>query len=483
MSESLKSKTIKGTAWSAVDAFLGHGVTFVVGIVLARLLTPAEYGLIGICTIFITVLTSIVDSGFSSSLIRKTDVTEEDYNTMFITNLVVSVVLFAILFISAPYIAQFFKLAELISLTRVMGLILIIQALSIVQNTILTKRIDFKNKTKASIVSAVAGGIIGIAMALTSFGVWALVGQQIAKQTINTICLWILNRWWPKFVFRKKSFHYMWGFGWKIMFSSLLSNIWNQLYQVVVGKCYTSATLGQYSRAREYSNIFSLNLTLIIQRVTFPSLAETQNDTQRMVAAYRKVIKLSMFITTVCMIPMAAVAEPLIYCMIGDQWQIAATFLPLICISHSLYPLHAINLNMLQIQGRSDIFLYLEIIKKIIAIFPIALGIFVNIYWMLIGTIITGVISYFFNSYYTGKDLGYSSWMQIKDVAPSYGVAFAIGIGVYFLKYLPTNNFLILLMQIILGSIIFIILCNVFKLEEYQELKAILLGATKKKNS
>lgn len=483
MAESLKNRTVKGTVWSAADAFLGQGVTFVVGIVLARLLTPAEYGLIGICTIFITVLTSVVDSGFSSSLIRKKDVTDEDFNTMFITNLVVSVVLFVLLFICAPFVALFFGISELVDLVRVMGVILIIQALSITQNTILTKRLDFKKKTKASIISAITSGCIGIVMAYKGFGVWSLVGQQISKQSINTLCLWILNKWWPKLIFRKDSFLYMWGFGWKILLSALLNNIWNQLYQVVVGKFYNSATLGQYSRAKEYSNIFSLNLTLIIQRVTFPALAETQNELERMVAAYRKVIKLSMFATAICMISMAAVAEPLIYCMIGEQWYVAATFLPLICISQSLYPLHAINLNMLQIQGRSDIYLYLEIIKKVIALLPICVGVFVNIYWMLIGSIFVGVISFFLNAYYTGRDLGYSSWMQIRDVAPSYGIAFVIGLSVYFLKFLPFNCFYILLCQIIIGLIVFFALCYIFKLEEYNELKNIMVSLKNRKKN
>ena len=195
----------------------------------------------------------------------------------------------------------------------------------------------------------------------------------------------------------------MWGFGWKILVSSLLNNVWNQIYQMVVGKCYSPSTLGQYSRAKDYANLFSLKFTTIIQRVTYPALAEVQDDKERMVAAYRKVIKLTMFVTAIFMISIGAVAEPLIYCLIGPQWHEAATYLPLICVSMSLYPLHAINLDMLQVQGRSDIFLYLEIIKKVLAVGPICLGIFVNIYWMLVGTIIIGIISYFLNSYYTGN--------------------------------------------------------------------------------
>lgn len=471
--QSLKEKTVRGTFWSAADAFLGQGVTFIVGIVLARLLSPEEYGLIGLCTIFTTVLLGVVDSGFSTALIRRKEITDADYNTMFITNLVISLLMFVGLYVSTPLIARFFERPELVGILRTMGLILIIQALSITQITILTKRIDFKTKTKASLISAVCSGFIGIGMAYGGFGVWALVGQLLSKQTLYTVVLWMLNKWWPRLIFRKESFHYMWSFGWKMMLSGLLNNTWGQLYQVVVGKFYTPATLGQYSRAKEYANIFSANFTTIIQRVTYPALAEIQDDNARMVTAYRKVIKITMFITTCCLIPLGAISEPFVYCLIGPQWHQVATFLPLICVSTSLYPLHAINLNMLQIQGRSDIFLYLEIAKKIISVVPLSLGIFVGIYWMLIGCVFTGILAFFMNSYYTGRNLNYSSWMQLQDIAPSYILAFVVAASVYFFKYLPISNWGILPFQILVGTGVFFIVCENTKLPEYLEVKGI----------
>ena len=474
MSKSLKDKSIKGIGWSAADAFLGNGVTFLVGIVLARLLSPSEYGLIGIVTIFTTVLTGIVDSGFSNALIRKKDVTNDDYNTMFITNMAISVLMFILLFACSPLIAEFFNRPELVDITRVMGLILVFQALSITQVTILTKRIDFKTKTKASLISAVSSGTIGICMAFAGCGVWSLVGQYLSQKLLYTFCLWIFNRWWPSFRFSMHSFRYMWGFGWKVMLTGIINNIWNQLYQVVVGKCYSPATLGQYSRSREYANLFSSNFTAIIQRVSFPALAEIQDDQERMVSAYRKVIKLTMFVTAICMISMGAMAEPLIYCLIGPQWHEAATFLPLICISLSLYPLHAINLNMLQVQGRSDIMLELEIVKKILAIVPLCLGVFVNIYWMLIGSIFYGIICVFLNTYYTGKHLGYSAWMQLKDVIPFYAVAFLVAIPVFLMKYIPIADWVILPMQIFADIALLFIICHLIKLNEYKELISII---------
>ena len=473
--QSLKDKTVKGVGWSAIDSLLGQGITFIVGLVLARILSPSEYGLIGIVTIFITVFNAVIDSGFSQAVIRKKEASNEDYNTMFITNMVLSVFMFLILFFCAPAIARFFARPELVSLNRVMGVVLIINALSITQNTVLTKRIDFKTKTKASLISAVLSGIVGIGMAFMGYGVWALVGQQITKQLTNTICLWVFNKWWPNFKFSWQSFHYMWGFGWKLLASSLIDTTWSQLYQVVVGKFYSPATLGQYSRSKEYASIFSGNLNSIVSRVSFPVLADIQDDKVRLKNAYRRIIKTTMFVTAVCMISMGAVAEPMIFCLIGPQWHQAATFLPLICISMSLYPLHAINLNMLKVQGRSDLFLSLEIVKKIIAIGPICLGIFVDIYWMVAGTVVTGFISFFLNSHYSGKMLGYSSWVQIKDIAPSYGLALLIAISVYFLKYLPISYWIILPLQIVVGMCVFFLVCKLTKMQEFEEVKGMVM--------
>lgn len=470
--QSIRSKTLKGVGWSAADAILGQGITFIVGLVLARLLSPSEYGLIGIVMIFVNVLGSIVDSGFSTALIRKQDANDDDYNTMFYTNLCVSLVLYGILVLSSPFIASFFGRDELTALVPVMGLIIIINSLSLVQYTILTKRIDFKTKTKVSLISSVLSGVLGILAAYMGMGVWALVVQKLLQQLLYTILLWIYNHWWPKLKFSRASFRYMWGFGWKILLSGLLNNIWNQLYQVVVGKFYNPATLGQYSRANEYASIFSSNLTLIVQRVSYPALSEIQDNEERMVAAYRKVIKVTMFVTSISIISLGAVSEPLIVTLIGEKWLEAASYLPLICMSMSLYPLHAINLNMLQVQGRSDIFLYLEIIKKIYAIGPICLGIFVSIKAMLWGTIITGIISFFLNTYYTGKKLHYTSFMQLKDIAGSYIIALLIALCVFPLKYLPLSSFAILPIQLFVGTFVFFLVCETSKPSDYIEIKA-----------
>lgn len=468
--DSLKDKTVKGVGWSAIDNVAQMGVTFLVSIVLARLLSPDDYGLLGLITIVTAVCTTLVNGGFTTALIRKKDITEDDYNTAFIVNLALSLLLYAIVYASSPFIADFFKREELVSLTRVASLGLIAGALSLVPQTRLTKRIDFKAQTKITLIASVTSGVLGIAMALLGFGVWSLVAQTLSNQVLRTILLWAIDRWIPKFRFSKASFQELFGFGWKIMLSGLLDTVWKELYQVVVGKFYSPATLGQYTRGKQFSQLLSSNLTNVVQRVTYPVLSNIQDDKERMVSAYRRIIKTTMFITAVGMFFLGAISEPLLYCLIGPKWHEAATYLPLICISGSLYPLHAINLNMLQVQGRSDLFLGLEIIKKIIALGPLFIGAFVGIMPMLYTNIITSIISYFLNSYYTGKFLGYSSWMQLKDVAPSYGIATLVAVSIYFLKYLPVSNWVILPIQLVLGFFILIAVCQQTKMKEFVEI-------------
>ncbi len=482
--QSLKDKTVKGVGWSAIDNVVQYAVSFVVSIVLARLLSPDDYGLIGIITIFTAVCTVLLGGGLGAAIIRKKDVTDDDYSTAFIVNLCMSALLYVIVFVCSPLIADFFNREELVSLTRVSSLGLIVGALSIVQQTRLTKQIDFKTQTKISLIAYSTSGVIGIVMALVGCGVWSLVAQGLSSQVLRTILLWFFNHWAPRLRFSKKSFKELFGFGWKLMISSLLDSIWKELYQVVVGKFYSPATLGQYTRAKGFSQLFSSNLTAVIQRVTYPALSDIQGEKERLVSAYRRIIKTTMFITAICMLSLGAISEPLLYCLIGPKWHEAAVYLPLICIAGSLYPLHAINLNMLQVQGRSDLFLGLEVIKKIIGLAPLFVGAFVGILPMLYVNLVTGLIAYFLNSYYSGRLVGYSSWSQIKDIAPSYGVATIIALSMYFFKYLPLSNWIILPLQLVVGVSVFFIICHLFRINEFEEIKTIIapyLGRFRKK--
>lgn len=479
MSEGLKQKTVKGTAWSFIDSIAGQGITFLVGLVLANILTPAEYGLIAIISIFIAVFNSIVDSGFSNALIRKNGVTDTDYNTIFIFNLGISIVLFLGLYVLAPFIGDFFNQIELVLLTRVMGIIVLINAFAIVQRTRLVKNIDFKTQTKVSVIASSVSGIIGILMAVNGYGVWSLVGQQISRQLLNTSLLWYFNRWMPRLEFSVKSFKEQFSFGWKLLVSSLIDTVWKQIYQIVIGRFYSPATLGQYERANQFNTIFSSNLTTIIQRVSYPVLSSIQNDNERMKSAYKRIIKITMYITFICMLGIAAIAKSMVLVLIGEKWLPSVEFLQIICFSGMQYPLHAINLNMLQVQGRSDLILKLEIVKKIIAIGPILLGVFINIKWMLIGSVITGLFAYYLNSYYSGKKMNYKMMEQVKDIIPSFIIALIMASVVYTMSYLDIQPFILLILQCSVGVLLTLILSILFKSQEYHELKSIVTSFIK----
>lgn len=360
-----------------------------------------------------------------------------------------------------------------------MSSIVIINAFAIVQNIRLTKNIDFKTKTKVSLIASLASGAIGIAMAFGGFGVWSLVAQQISKQLLNSIFLWCFIRWLPKLLFSWKSFKEMFDFGWKLLVSGLINTVWTEIYQVIIGKFYQPQTLGQYTRAQQFSSIFSSNLTSIIQRVSYPVLSQLQDDKERLKSGYKRIIKITMLVSFVLMLGLAAIAKPMILVLIGDKWLPAVPFLQILCFNMMLYPLHSINLNMLQVQGRSDLFLKLEIVKKIVGVIPLCLGIFVNIYYMLIGSVFVGFFSYYLNARYSGPFLNYSIKEQVGDILPSFIIALVMALPIYAISYLPLTPFALLPIQLFAGCLIVFLLCEKTGLEEYKEIKSILMSILK----
>ena len=481
MSESLKNKTVIGVGWSFIDNLSSSGITFLVGLVLARLLTPSEYGIMAILTIFIAVSNSIVDSGFSNALIRKTDARRVDYNTVFLFNLLVSGFLYVVLFLAAPAISRFFKEPLLVEVMRVIGWVLVINALAIIPRTLFVKEVNFKTQTKISLIASISSGVIGIGMALAGLGVWSLVGQQLSRQLLNTLFLWIYCTWRPAWEFSMQSFKELFGFGSKILLSGLLNTIFNEIYSLVIGRCYTSAQLGQYTRANQFNQIFSSNLTTVIQRVSYPVLSSIQDESERLREAYRKVIKSTMLISFACMLGLAAVARPLILILIGEKWLPAVGFLQIICFSGMFYPLHAINLNILQVKGRSDLFLRLEIIKKIIAVGPLVLGVLFSIEYMLWGSVCTSLIAYFLNSYYSANLIDYPAKEQIQDILPTFIVSFLTAAAMWSLTLLSLSNWLLLPLQCMLGIILAVFIYERLYLPEYVEVKQLAFSLFRKK--
>lgn len=476
-SNTLRDKTVRGVVWSFIDNIASSGITFLVGLVLARLLSPAEYGIMAMITIFIAISNSIVDSGFSNALIRKTNIKSIDYNTVFYFNLFVSFILYLVLYIVSPEISSFFKEPVLIDVMRIIGWILVINAFAIIPRTILVRNVDFKTQTKVSLISSISSGIIGIGMALSGMGVWSLVGQQLSRQLLNTFFIWIYCRWRPSWEFSTTSFKGMFSFGSKLLVSGLIDTIYKNIYYLVIGRFYTSAQLGQYTRAEQFNSIFSSNLTSIVQRVSYPVLSSIQSEPERLREAYRQVIKNTMLVTFACMLGLAAISKSLIIVLIGEKWLIAASFLPILCFAGMLYPLHAINLNILQVKGRSDLFLKLELIKKTIAIIPIALGIFGGIQFMLWGSIFVSFIAYLLNSHYSADLIDYSTRNQIKDLVPSFTVSLFVAFCMWLLAFMKISVYFLLPLQCLLGVFLAVIIYEKMELNEYLEIKKIFFSA------
>ena len=393
----------------------------------------------------------------------------------------VSIALYAILYAAAPAISDFFKEPVLTDVLRVLGWVLVINAFGIIPRTILVRNIDFKTQTKVSVISSVVSGVVGISMAIAGWGVWSLVWQQLSRQFLNSLFLWLFCKWIPVWEFSVKSFKEMFNFGYKLLLSGLLDTVYKNIYYVVIGRFYNSAQLGQYTRAEQFNTIFSSNLTSVVQRVSYPVLSSIQEEPERLREAYRRVIKLTMLVAFACMLGLAAVAKPLIIILIGEKWMPAVAFLQIICFSGMLYPLHAINLNILQVKGRSDLFLKLEIIKKIIAVGPVAIGIFYGIEYMLWGGVLTSFIAYFLNSYYSAELIHYPTKEQLKDIFPTFAVSLIVAAAMWSLSLLDMPMYVLLFVQIVAGLALAFALYEKLQLSEYLEAKRMLLSVFPKK--
>lgn len=475
MAESLKNKTVKGTIWSSLERFSVQGIQFVVMIIMARILTPEDYGLVGMLSIFIAVSQSLIDSGFSQSLIRKQDRSEIDNSTVFYFNIAVGVILYFILFFSAPLIAKFFDEPQLIPITRVIGLCLIFNSLVVVQRALLTINLDFKTQAKASFVGVILSGIVGITMAYTGFGVWAIVWQQIVNLSVITILLWIFTRWKPIWAYSWKSFKGLFGFGSKLLASGLLDTLYNNLYLIVIGKVFKASDLGYYTRSSQFTAFTSSNLTGILQRVSYPVLCTIQNDDARLTEIYRKLLKTSAFIIFPLMMGLAAVANPMIISFLTEKWLFSAILIQILCFSQMWYPIHAINLNLLQVKGRSDLFLRLEIIKKILGVAMLCITLPMGLIPMCIGMILNSIIALIINTHYTGKLIKLGFVKQMRDLLPTLLLSLATGAIVYMtITYIPMESWIALSVGVIEGILIYVGTAKLLRFSEFQELFSII---------
>ena len=469
MPESLKKKTVKGVAWTSLNQFLNMGLGFVIGIILARLLSPSDYGLLAMIGVFNAIAFSFLDSGFANALVRKPNLTEDDNTTAFYFNLMAGVILFGVLWLIAPWVAVFYDKPILTPLVRAEGSLLIVTAFKIVQQTQLTRALNFKAKMIIRVVASICGGITGIIGAYSGLGVWSLVAMHIADALISLVLLWIISPWRPRGKWSKASFRYLWGYGSKLLASGLLDTVYRNIYPIVIGKFYSAADLGQYTRAKQYASMPSGSLTGVIQQVTFPVLSQIQEDDARLGNNYRRMLRFTVFIVFPIMMGMAALAHPLVIALVTEKWEQCVPYLQVICFASMWYPVHAINLNLLQVKGRSDLFLRLEIIKKALVTVVIFVCVPFGIMGICCGAIFTSLACLAINTHYTGKLINVGFLRQMKDMAPTLLASLAMGAAVYFAVMPFDNNWVKLAIGIPLGAAFYLAIAKIFRMPELQE--------------
>lgn len=477
----VKEKTIHGMKWKLTENISIQVLQFAFGIVLARLITPAEYGMVGMVTVLIAISTSLIDAGFSDALIRKKDCTNIDFNTVFLMNISIAAVLYAILYFSSGFISSFYHLKELRVLTKVVSLNLIINSFGVVQNVRLIKNIQFKTMTKISFISSVSSSIVGVGFALMGYGYWSLVIKTFVYNLVRVSLLHYLNHWVPNLSFSMKSMKSMFNFGYKLTISGLITQLYQNIYYIVIGKYFSAATLGFYTRARGYCDMLSKNITSALQSVSYPVLCSINTDPERLKRGYRALIKVSFYISCLLTVMLMGMARELILILIGFKWEQSISYLQIIGFSTMLYPLHAINLNMLKTLNRSDLFLKVEIIKRIMVIPAIVLGVMFGMKILLMLMVVYSIAAYFVNSYYSAKLLNYSSKEQIIDLIPTMILGGVVLFVNYIIgHYIRDMLFLSFGIKAVASMALIILSGVIFKTTEYMEIKNAMISQIRK---
>lgn len=473
MAESLKNKALKGGIWSALERFWVHGVQFLVMLVVARILSPKDYGLVGMLAVFILVSQSLVDSGFGQALIRKKDRTDVDCSTIFYFNIVLAVFFYLVLYIAAPAIASFYDEPPLCSLLRVFGLVIILNSFTIVQGALLHANLMFKKYSVAPMVASITSGIASIAMAMSGWGVWTLVFQQIVYGIVNNSVLWYYSPWRPQWVYSWKSFREMYAFGVNLMISGLIDTLYKNLYTLVIGKIYDAKQLGFYTRAEHYAHLPAHNFNSIFLRVTYPILCKMQDDDDRLRNNYRKLLKVSAFVVFPIMCGLAGAAYPSVVLLIGEKWEFSTVLLVPICFTMMWFPIHSVNLNLLKVKGRSDLFLRLEIIKKLIGVLILVSSIPFGLVFMCYAQIVNSLVTLSINTYYTRKFIHLGFWKQMKDISHILLASLSMFAVIKLVNLCVSNLVCQLILDIIIGAGFYLGVAFLFHFKEIEYIKSL----------
>lgn len=476
-----EKNVVKNFFWRFAERCGAQLVTFVVSIVLARILDPKDYGTIALVTVFTTILQVFVDSGLGTALIQKKDADDLDFSSVFYFNFIVCMVLYAGMFMAAPYIAVFYKDTTLIPVIRVISLTIVISGVKGIQQAYVSKNMLFKRFFFSTIGGTIFSAVLGIAMAYMGFGVWALVAQQLSNTAIDTLILWLTVRWRPKKMFSFERLKGLFSFGWKLLVSSLLDTAYNNLRNLIIGKLYSSSDLAFYNQGDKFPKVIVTNINTSIDSVLLPTMSVEQDNPERIKQMTRRAIKTSTYVMAPLMMGLAFCAEPVVRLILTDKWIPCIPFLRIFCITYMFWPVHTANLNAINAMGRSDWFLRLEIVKKIVGLIILLSTMWFGVMAMAYSLLLSSVLSQIINSWPNRKLLGYGYLEQVRDFAPGILLAAGMGICVYFVGYLPLPMIITLLIQIVLGAIIYIAASAILKLEEFEYLLGIVKSFIRKR--
>lgn len=473
----LKRKAVNGFFWSMLESILSQGQGMIFGIFLARMLSPKEFGLLGMITIFISLAQVFVDSGLSQALIRKQDCTRIDYSTIFWANLFIGLFIYATIWFLAPFIADFYHKPELIQLTRITSIVIIIGSVTLIQQTILTKDIDFKTLTKTSTVGTFVSGVASLILAFLGFGVWSLVWRTLINQVVRSFMLWRHTRWNPQWTFNKQIFSELFSFGSNILLISVVASIYKSFYNLIIGKNYSDTILGYYTNADQYSYLPSSSLSNVTNKVSYPILSEMQNDNTRLKSSIRKLIKTVMYMSFIIMFGLAAIAQPLFSVLFGAKWLPSVPIFQALCLAYAILPMHTINQNILKVKGYSNLFLKTEIIKYVLGMPLLILGIIYGINVLVVGIVIFFWMGFIINAIYTKRLINYSIASQCKDFFPVM-ILFAIpALLVWWLgRLLHVGDFQLLFIQSTAFIVASVALSILFNIPAFFEIKGIFLN-------
>lgn len=475
-----KMTVISNLVWRFAERCGAQLVSFIVSIVLARILAPEDYGTIALVTVFTAILQVFVDSGLGTALIQKKDADEIDFSSVFYFNFVVCLILYLGMFAAAPFIADFYGDVTLVPVIRILSLTIVISGVKGIQQAYVSRNMLFKRFFFSTIGGTIFSAVLGIAMAYAGFGIWALVAQQLSNTFIDTLILWITVRWRPTKSFSWTRLKYLLSFGWKLLVSSLLDTAYNNLRNLIIGKMYSSSDLAFYNQGDKFPKVIVTNINASIDSVLLPTMSSAQDDKERVKQMTRRAIKTSTYVMAPLMMGLAFCAEPIVSLVLTDKWLPCVPFLRIFCTTYMFWPVHTANLNAINAMGRSDWFLRLEIIKKIMGMTILLSTMWFGVMAMAYSLLLSSVLSQIINSWPNRKLLDYGYLEQVRDFAPGILLAVIMGICVYFISFLHLSTIVTLLIQFIVGAAIYIGVSAILKLEEFEYLLGMVKSFLKK---